>query len=30
MNIHDEARSGRPSVSDNLQERVESELREDR
>lgn len=29
-NIHDEARSGRPSVSDNLQEQVESELREDR
>ncbi|KAL4134938.1 hypothetical protein QTP88_006618 [Uroleucon formosanum] len=29
-NIHDEARSGRPSVSDNLREQVESELREDR
>jgi hypothetical protein len=29
-NIHDKARSGRPSVSDNLQEQVESELREDR
>jgi len=29
-NIHDEARSGRPSVSDNLLEQVESEIREDR
>jgi len=30
IRFHDEARSGRPSVSDNLQEQAESELREDR
>lgn len=29
-NVHDEARSGRSSVSDDVQEQVESELGEDR
>jgi len=30
MNIHDESRSGKPSVSDDLQEQVESKFPEDR